>query len=273
MPWSDDESIDGCKGDGFAMEQSNESNSRICRHFNRRVAGGFWALALIGLLLGGCSPSSSWEMEGEYPTTPSLAPTESSKPASEEAMEDINRKKKEQSGIQNDLKTPRRDELFFQEPEKAPKRIWVEVYKGRRILELYGDGTLMGRFRISLGKVPEGTKEREGDHKTPEGDYYVCTCNPQSAYYLSLGLSYPNVEDAERGLKAGLIDEDAYMQIKEAQEKMKMPPWYTPLGGEICIHGGGIQGDWTAGCIAVENEVMDILWKYVTLKTPVRINK
>ncbi len=255
------------------MEHGYESKGRVCRRFRKRTAGGFWTLALIGLLLAGCSPNSSWKMEREYPTHPSLAPTESNRVESEESMGDINGKGKKLRDIQNDWEAPQGDELFFQEPERAPKRILVEVYKAKRILELYGDGVLMGRFRISLGKVPKGTKEREGDHKTPEGDYYVCTRNPQSAYYLSLGISYPNVKDAKRGMEAGIIDEDTYNQIKEAQEKMKMPPWYTPLGGEICIHGGGIQGDWTEGCIAVENEVMDILWKYVSMKTPIRIKK
>ncbi|MGI6705618.1 MAG: L,D-transpeptidase family protein [Clostridia bacterium] len=230
-------------------------------------------LTIITLFLVGCSPSS-WETEGEHPTPhPSLAPTASNRQESDKSMEDEKGEGEGQRDIQNDLEASQEDELFFQEPERAPKKVLVEVYKGRRILELYGDGILMGRFRISLGKAPEGTKEREGDHKTPEGDYYVCTRNPQSAYYLSLGLSYPNVKDAERGLEAGLIDEDTYKQIKEAQEKMEMPPWYTPLGGEICIHGGGIEGDWTEGCIAVDNEVMDILWKYISLKTPVRIRK
>ena len=51
-----------------------------------------------------------------------------------------------------------------------------------------------------------------------------------------------------------------------------MPPWNTSLGGEIMIHGHGSETDWTLGCIAVDNEVMDILWQYCHNGTGVIIN-
>jgi hypothetical protein len=37
------------------------------------------------------------------------------------------------------------------------------------------------------------------------------------------------------------------------------------------IHGHGGGRDWTAGCVAVDDEVMDILWGGCPIGTPVTI--
>lgn len=126
----------------------------------------------------------------------------------------------------------------------------------RRLMLRTGDG-IQRTYSIVLGNTPVGDKEREGDGRTPEGEFYVCNRNPKSRFYLSLGLSYPDAEDAERGLKAGLITQDQHDRILAAIENRQTPPWDTPLGGEIFIHGGGVRYDWTRGCIALSN--MDIL--------------
>ena len=81
----------------------------------------------------------------------------------------------------------------------------IVVRKRDRKLELYSDKKLVKTYRVALGFNPEPDKEREGDGATPEGEFYVFVKNVKSAYYLSLGLSYPNEEDAARGLKEGLI--------------------------------------------------------------------
>ena len=88
--------------------------------------------------------------------------------------------------------------------------------------------------------------------------------------HLALGLSYPNIEDAERGLSTGLITQEQYQAIVDANKAGVTPPWDTPLGGAIEIHGN--QGDrGTAGCIAMTNDVMDILWSYCAVGVPVTI--
>ena len=111
---------------------------------------------------------------------------------------------------------------------------------------------------------------QEGDEITPSGSFYVCTRNDKSKYYLALGLSYPNIEDAERGLSTGLITQEQYQAIVDANNAGVTPPWDTPLGGAIEIHGN--QGDrGTAGCIAMTNDVMDILWSYCAVGVPVTI--
>jgi L,D-peptidoglycan transpeptidase YkuD (ErfK/YbiS/YcfS/YnhG family) len=47
----------------------------------------------------------------------------------------------------------------------------------------------------------------------------------------------------------------------------------TPLGGWIEIHGEGTGAstNWTQGCVAVENRVMNELWTQVSVGTPVLI--
>lgn len=134
----------------------------------------------------------------------------------------------------------------------------IKVYKKERRLELWQDDALKRSFRISLGFSPEGQKLRDGDGRTPEGRYYICTKNKQSKFTLFLGISYPNIEDAERGLDEGLITQEEFDQIKQSVESGKRPCWETTLGGKIGIHGMGSSRDWTAGCIAMEDE--DIIW-------------
>jgi hypothetical protein len=147
----------------------------------------------------------------------------------------------------------------------------IKVYKARRTLELWDGKKHMADWPVALGFAPEGHKAQEGDGKTPEGSYYVCTRNANSSYYLSLGISYPNREDGIAGYDAGLIDKGQRDTILAAIKGGKCPPWNTKLGGAIMIHGGGSQNDWTAGCIAVENDVMDILWECCKMGTKIQI--
>lgn len=147
----------------------------------------------------------------------------------------------------------------------------VVVKKSKRLLELWKGETLIQSFPVGLGWDPKGHKQTEGDGKTPEGEYYVCTRNRNSSYYLSLGLSYPNKEDALRALQSGLISNNTYNRIANAIDNGRAPDWNTALGGEIMIHGCGSSSDWTAGCVAVENDVMDLLFDYCPLGTKVTI--
>jgi len=147
----------------------------------------------------------------------------------------------------------------------------ILVIKSRRILIFYQGEDRWKAFRIGLGFNPEAHKEREGDGRTPEGEYYICTKNPQSNYYLSMGISYPGIADARRGLAAGMITKEQHDKIVKAVEVKRCPSWYTPLGGEICFHGKGASRDWTLGCIALDNKDMKYLYDNAKLQTPVII--
>jgi len=153
-------------------------------------------------------------------------------------------------------------------PLKDPRII---VKKAQRRLLVYSNNKLVRTYRVGLGLSPIGDKVRSGDHRTPEGDYYIFTKNDKSAYYLSLGISYPNIVHAERGLRDGLITRAQYDAIVRANKAKKTPPQNTRLGGTIYIHGNGASADWTWGCVALENEDIRELFNAISVGTPVRI--
>ncbi|MDT7605334.1 MAG: hypothetical protein QOF61_3331 [Acidobacteriota bacterium] len=153
-------------------------------------------------------------------------------------------------------------------PLVEPKII---VSKSKRRLELYSEGRVVRSYRVALGKNSVDDKEREGDRRTPEGEFYVCVKNAASKFYLSLGLSYPNREDAERGLRDHLITQTERDRIVEALDRNLRPPWNTALGGEIFIHGGGSASDWTWGCVALDDADIKELFDAVPQGTTVVI--
>jgi murein L,D-transpeptidase YafK len=153
-------------------------------------------------------------------------------------------------------------------PLKNPR---ILVKKRARQLLLYSDGKVVRTYRVGLGLSPDGDKVRQGDRRTPEGDFYIFVKNDKSAFYLSLGISYPNAEHAARGLRDGLINKAQYDSIIRALKAGKTPPQHTALGGDIYIHGNGARSDWTWGCVALEDSEVRELFNAVSVGTPVRI--
>lgn len=153
-------------------------------------------------------------------------------------------------------------------PLKEPR---VVIRKSARELSLYDGSQRLRRYPVVLGEKGAGDKEREGDRKTPEGTFYICTRNGASKYHKFMGLSYPAPPDAARGLKAKMISRAEHDAILASHRKKECPPWKTALGGEVGIHGGGIDRDWTLGCIALTNEAVDELWAALKMGDPVEI--
>lgn len=147
----------------------------------------------------------------------------------------------------------------------------IVVKKRERILELYDGDKLVKTYSVGLGFAPEGDKEKQGDGKTPEGDFYIFVKNPKSKFHLSLGVSYPSKEDAERGLAGGLITKSQRDQIVKAIETGKMPLQKTALGGEVYIHGGGDGRDWTWGCIALTDSDVEEVYNAVDVGVKIAI--
>ena len=153
----------------------------------------------------------------------------------------------------------------------------ITVVKRSRQLTLLSGCELIRTYPIALGRNSEADKSVEGDEATPLGEFYICAKNPRSRYFLSLCISYPNAEDAARGLTAGLISTAEHAQILDAMNARRMPPQNTRLGGEIYIHGHG-DGDGdggehlgTRGCIALNDADMQDLYDRVSIGTPVII--
>lgn len=145
------------------------------------------------------------------------------------------------------------------------------VKKEKRELRVFDGEKLIKTYAMVLGFSPNGDKEEEGDGKTPEGEFYIFTKNDQSRFFLSLGLSYPSIEDAKRGLAEKLISLEEHDSIFEAIKNKQMPLQKTRLGGEIYIHGGGTIADWTDGCVALRNEEMQELFAAIPVGTAVTI--
>lgn len=145
------------------------------------------------------------------------------------------------------------------------------VYKEKRRLLVVDRGVLVRDYPIGLGSHPVGDKVMQGDGRTPEGEFFICLKNPSSRFYKSLGLNYPTPKHAQEARYCGKISEEDFQKVQDACSSRTPPPWNTPLGGAIMIHGGGNYGDWTEGCVAVQNSAIDELFEIASVGTPVLI--
>lgn len=142
----------------------------------------------------------------------------------------------------------------------------------RRLSVLDCSGAAVAEYPVICGrKSHEGHKRREGDERTPRGDYHICTINEKSMFTVFFGISYPNSEDGQRGLREGVISQRELEAIENAEKVRKRPPWDTGLGGEVGIHGGGIERDGTRGCIGMRDQDALALRKYISPGMPVRL--
>ena len=80
----------------------------------------------------------------------------------------------------------------------------VVVLKKARTLQLLSEGTVIKTYRVALGGDPAGPKTRQGDHKTPEGEYILDSRNAHSQFHRSLHISYPNARDLTAARRAGV---------------------------------------------------------------------
>jgi murein L,D-transpeptidase YafK len=162
------------------------------------------------------------------------------------------------------------------EPELRVDHPRVLVEKSAHRLSLFDGNQLVKAWRVAIGGG-QGDKVKEGDKCTPVGDFFVCYRNPNSKYTLSLGLSYPNEEDAARGLADGLVTQTQHDAIVAAAGGRSYDAntwealWKTPLGGEIMIHGHGAGRDWTLGCVAMDDDAIRQLYRVLPYGTPVKI--
>ncbi|WP_299364954.1 L,D-transpeptidase family protein [uncultured Paracoccus sp.] len=139
----------------------------------------------------------------------------------------------------------------------GPPVTQVVIKKAERKMYLFiNDTQVLKTYDVGLGNEPVGPKRFEGDGRTPEGVYFVDRFNPDSRYYLSVGISYPNAQDSAR---AGALGMSA--------------------GGDIFIHGRGPEGnalvkqrrDWTAGCIAVKDKEVEDIYAMLRPGVPIVI--
>ena len=87
----------------------------------------------------------------------------------------------------------------------------VVVRKSARKLVLLHRGEILREYPVHLGLQPEGPKQAEGDFRTPEGHYQLGRRNPQSSFFLSVQVSYPNDQDLARAQRKGIKPGGAIM--------------------------------------------------------------
>ena len=133
---------------------------------------------------------------------------------------------------------------------------YLLIDKSDRTLTLYAGGVPIRRYAgLQFGDAPYGHKRFEGDERTPEGRYVIDARNPNSAYHLSLRVSYPDANDRARAAASG-----------------------RDPGGDIFLHGqpnalpaGRMPGDWTDGCVALTNAEIEEIWSLVPTGTAIEI--
>ena len=146
----------------------------------------------------------------------------------------------------------------------------IEVKKGEKKLTLFKADQEVATFPVVFGPQPEGTKLRQGDGKTPLGEFKVVDKGP-SQFHLWLGLNYPTSEDAWRARQEGVLTWVELALLRYQNLNGKVPYGNGPLGGAIGIHGGGAKKNWTLGCVALENADVEKLYEAVPLGTKVEI--
>jgi hypothetical protein len=161
----------------------------------------------------------------------------------------------------------------------ADPEIVVDVDSAKREMRvLRGDKVLAVFKPVSVGRWGVSEVKRLGDGKTPLGEYRIGWFQPAGHFGPFLGLDYPSVARAEKGLVAGEISQAEYSAIRKAHAEGQVPPQNTRLGGYVGIHGLG-RGDpgihhdlnWTRGCIAVTNAEINQLVGLVRNGATVRI--
>ncbi|MDJ0908475.1 MAG: L,D-transpeptidase family protein [Woeseiaceae bacterium] len=139
-----------------------------------------------------------------------------------------------------------------------PVADFVLVEKADRELHLMRDGAIFRTFDIALGIQPRGDKQQEGDFRTPEGRYILDSRNPNSEYFLSIHISYPNLEDRREAREMGVSPGGAIMVHGQPNTPTRSEAYYRTQ-------------DWTNGCIALSNSDMIDMWLMTGENTPIEI--
>jgi len=125
-----------------------------------------------------------------------------------------------------------------------PRAILFRAFKKEAQLELWAAGhaneafTLIQTYGICATSGVLGPKRKFGDEQVPEGFYELDWFNPQSNFFLSLHISYPNAADRVLGS-------------------------HTNAGGDIFLHGNCV----TIGCIPITDEgIKEVYWLAVEVR-------
>lgn len=115
----------------------------------------------------------------------------------------------------------------------------LAAYKDSDALELYvkkktgTEWSMLKSYEICSRSGQLGPKRKEGDYQVPEGFYHVNMFNPNSNFFLSLGINYPNTSDRRKTTHAN-------------------------PGSNIFIHGSCV----TIGCLPMTDDKIKEIYVY-----------
>lgn len=121
-----------------------------------------------------------------------------------------------------------------------PSNIYIRSFKAELVLELWieegEEFKLFKTYTVCQGSGTLGPKIKEGDRQVPEGLYSIDRFNPVSAFWLSLGINYPNKVDLLRSMNEN-------------------------PGGDIFIHGNCV----SSGCLPMTDDIMNEIYVIAVL--------
>lgn len=162
---------------------------------------------------------------------------------------------------------------------QANDAIWIDVDTQEHTLSIMqGKKVQMVFQNVSIGRYGTTRTKITKDDKTPLGTFKIGWINEKSRFHRFFGLDYPSLENAKQAYLENKISHENWLAILDAKMMGKTPPQNTPLGGHIGIHGIGKGNpeihhsyNWTNGCIALTNQQIDQLSRWITTGTVVNI--
>jgi murein L,D-transpeptidase YafK len=140
------------------------------------------------------------------------------------------------------------------------------IHKGRHRMQAWSHRRLLKAYRIAIGIGGAGPKRYAGDLRTPEGRYFIGGRHRSRRYHRFLLISYPNRRDRRR--------------YRRSRRRGRIPAG-RGIGGAVGIHGER-RGfallphkllDWTRGCVAVDDDEIEELYRTVVPRARVTIHR
>lgn len=159
----------------------------------------------------------------------------------------------------------------------GPNDTWLHIdLLGRRLIVLRGNERLDAIPYVAYGASGYRRVRVQGSSQTPVGVFTIQRVNDQSKFRTFMEFDYPTPNAAWAARAMGLLSDAEYRHFQSFRTQHGMSPPNTRLGGHIGLHGLGRSDewthkrrDWTEGCIAVTNEEIDRIERWIDVGSKV----
>lgn len=146
----------------------------------------------------------------------------------------------------------------------SPNGFSILVQKSSYTLFLKYNGRLIKSYPCVFGPDPIGDKRRQGDNRTPEGNFTIIDIREHFIWGYFLEIDYPNHHSWDKHNKAKF-----YREIPDTSD----------IGGDIGLHGVvdgwesyiDTKNNWTEGCVSLKNIDVIELANHIAIGTPIKI--